>query len=375
MREQWLGGLSARDFLRRHWQKRPLLARAAWTAPAGLPGRTQMFSLACRGDVESRLVMRRGAHWSVEHGPFAGGRLARLPARDWTLLVNGLNLHVAGAERMLRRFDFVPQARLDDVMASYAAPGGGVGPHFDSYDVFLLQGAGRRVWRLERARRFALAAGAPLKLIEDFRPEEEYLLERGDLLYLPPGWAHDGVALEPCWTYSIGLRAPSGAELALAMLDYLHERGLPEATYRDPMLRPATRPGEIGSRMTAFARRVLRRMRCTGRDVQRVLGRHLTMPKPQVVFRPPRRPLPRQAFLRRLSRSDAVLDARSRLLYRGAAFFLNGEELAPPAAQRELLATLADRRRCRGAALRRARAGDLLYAWYLSGYLRLEPCR
>ncbi len=373
MRERWLGGLSTREFLRRHWQKRPLLARAGWSAPAGLPDAARLFSLAVRSDVESRLVMRRGERWTVEHGPFSRARLGRLPARDWTLLVNGLNLHLACAEQMLRRFDFVPQARLDDVMVSLAAPGGGVGPHTDSYDVFLLQGPGRRVWRLERARRFRVIADAPLRLIADFRPDEEVLLEPGDLLYLPPGWGHDGVALAPSWTYSIGFRAPRGAELSLAMLDYLHERGLPDAEYRDPGLAPAARPAQISARMIDFALRVTRRIRWTERDVQRLLGRTLTLPKPQVTFRPPRRPLPRAAFLRRLARSDVALDARSMLLYRGARFFLNGEDFVPDAGQHGPLAALADRRRAAGAALARAELGDRLYAWYRSGCLRLEP--
>ncbi|OGA26749.1 MAG: hypothetical protein A3I65_00495 [Betaproteobacteria bacterium RIFCSPLOWO2_02_FULL_68_150] len=373
MRQRWLGGLSAREFLRRHWQKRPLLARAGWTLPAGLPDAARLRSLAARDHVESRLVMRHGERWSLEHGPFPGARLERLPAGDWTLLVNGLNLHLACAERMLRRFDFVPQARLDDVMVSLAAPGGGVGPHFDSYDVFLLQGPGRRIWRLERARRFRLLAGAPLQQIADFDPDEEYLLEPGDLLYLPPGWGHDGVALEPSWTYSIGFRAPRGAELSLALLDYLHERGLPDAEYRDPGLMPAARPAQIGSRMIEFARRVTRRIRWTERDVRRLLGRHLTLPKPQVTFRPPRRPLARGVFLRRLARSELALDPGALLLYRGARFFLNGEDFVPRAAQRRALAALADRRRSAGAGLARAGLGSLLYAWYRSGFLRLEP--
>lgn len=372
MREHWLGGLSGRVFLRRHWQKRPLLARAASPVPSGLPRRAGLFALACRSDVESRLVMRRAGRWLLEHGPFRRERLARLPERDWTLLVNGVNLHVPAAEQLLRRFDFLPQARLDDVMVSYAAPGGGVGPHFDSYDVFLLQAAGRRLWRLQRARRFALVTGAPLKLIADFAPEDEYLVEPGDLLYLPPGWAHDGVALEPCCTYSIGCRTPRGAELSLALLDYLHERGLPDAEYRDRGLRPAARAAEIGAPMIEFARRVLRRLRWTAADVQRVLGRHLTTPKPQVVFVPPRRPLARAAFLRRLARRDVALDARTLLFYRGARYFLNGEELALRAGQRRPLSRLADRRRGSGAALARAGLGDRLYRWYRHGYLRLD---
>jgi 50S ribosomal protein L16 3-hydroxylase len=375
MLQPWLGGMSARAFLRRHWQKRPLLARGAWRPSAGMPRLAGLFALARRSDVESRLVTRRAGHWRVEHGPFSRTRLGRLPARDWTLLVNGVDLHIAAAERMLRRFDFVTRSRLDDVMVSYAAPGGGVGPHFDSYDVFLLQGTGRRVWRLERARRFALVSGAPLRLIADFAPDEEYLLEPGDLLYLPPGWGHDGGALEPCWTWSVGCRAPRGAELALALLDDLHERGLPEAIYRDPALQPATHPARITAPMLEFTRQVLQRLGWRARDAHRALGRHLTAPKPHVVFRPPRRPWPLAVFLRRLGSRDVALDPRSLLLYRGASFFLNGELLAPRAAQRRALAQLADRRRARGATLAHAGLGAQLHAWYLDGYLHLERRR
>ena len=206
-------------------------------------------------------------------------------ARNWTLLVNGVNHHNAQAEQLLRRFAFVPQARLDDVMVSYAAPGGGVGPHFDSYDVFLLQGRGRRRWRLSRARDFSLVPDAPLKLIAGFRAEQEMVLEPGDMLYVPPGWGHDGVALDECFTYSIGFRAPRGAELAAAFLDHLHERGLPDAAYRDPGLRPAARPARIGREMTAFAEAQLARIRWKRGDVEEFLGRYLSTPKANVVFR------------------------------------------------------------------------------------------
>jgi 50S ribosomal protein L16 3-hydroxylase len=167
MQERLLGGLTARDFLRRHWQRKPLLARGALPHSGAWLTRRELFGLA------------------------------RLPQRGWTLLVSGVNLHDERAEKLLRLFDFLPRARLDDVMVSYAVPGGGVGPHRDSYDVFLVQGPGRRLWRLERARRFARVEGAPLDLIADFRPDTELLVETGDLLYLPPGWGHDGRALGP----------------------------------------------------------------------------------------------------------------------------------------------------------------------------------
>lgn len=360
MKKQLLGGLSAQEFLRRHWQKRPLLVRGALPGWRGVAAREQLLRLAARPDVESRFVRRAGARWSAEQGPFA--RIAL--QRNSTLLVNGVNLHLAAADRLLREFSFLPQARLDDVMVSWAAPGGGVGPHYDSYDVFLVQAAGRRVWRIARPRRWRLVAGAPLKLIEGFAPEEEYLVEPGDLLYLPPGWGHDGVALDDCITCSVGLRAPQGEELAAAFLDYLHERGLPQARYRDPGLGAVQRSAELPRAMIAHARATLARIRWQRGDVERFVGRYLTTPKPHVAFAPPRRPLARAAFARRLGREAVALDPRTQMLYRGAQLYVNGE---PPVPARGLRA-LADRRR----ALVPAARTELIYAWYRAGYLHLE---
>jgi len=221
MNSRLLGGLTPREFLRRHWQKRPLFVRRALPGAPLLLDERSLTALARRDDVESRIVERRANRWDTAHGPFKGKIHAK--RKNWTLLVSGVNFHRAAADALLRRFDFVPQARLDDVMVSFATPGGGVGPHVDSYDVFLVQGPGRRRWRIWNLN----------------GQVSTYVAGPGDLLYLPPGWRHDGVALEPCFTYSIGFRAPRGAELGAAFLDWLHERGLPDAAYRDPGLSKA----------------------------------------------------------------------------------------------------------------------------------------
>lgn len=364
MQQTLLGGLSAQAFLRRHWQKRPLLVRRALPGFTGVIGKNTLFALAARSDVESRLVKRRGSSWHVTSGPVSGSALKRSTARNWTLLVNGVNHHAPAAERLLRRFAFLPQARLDDVMVSYAAPGGGVGPHFDSYDVFLVQGTGRRIWRLSRKKAFECEAQTPLRLIRDFVPDEEYLLEPGDLLYLPPGWGHDGVALEECFTCSVGFRAPRGAELGAAFLDYLHERGLPDARYRDPDLRPARRAAQIDARMVDFAATLLARIRWTRGDVEDFLGRFLTTPKPEVVFRgSTEKALPPL-------KETIILDGKTQLLYRGARFFINGESFTVPPRQRRILRDLADRRQASARALARAGLKHLILSWRLQGYLR-----
>src|SRR3990170_81586 len=237
MNSRLLGGLTAREFLRRYWQKRPLFVRDALPQFRGVVDARTLSRLAARDDVESRMVERRGKRHQIAHGPFGH---VDLRAKNSTILVNGVNHHVAAADALLQRFAFVPQARLDDVMVSYATPGGGVGPHVDRYDVFLLQGPGRRRWRVESKR---------------------YLANPGDLLYLPPGVRHDGVALDRCFTYSIGFRAPRGTELGAAFLDWLHERGLPQADYRDAGMKPAARPGQLPKEMISFAEALLTRIR------------------------------------------------------------------------------------------------------------------
>ena len=305
-----LGGLSPRAFLRAYWQKRPLFVPQALPGFVGVLDKRALVSLAARDDVESRIVERRGKRWNTEHGPFK--KNLQWKRVDWTLLVSGVNLHLPAADELLRRFSFLPQARLDDVMVSYAAPRGGVGPHVDSYDVFLLQGPGRRRWTV---------AG------------REYTATAGDLLYLPPGLEHDGVALEECYTYSIGFRAPRGAELAAAFLDWLHERGLPDAVYRDPGLAPMVHPARIPAGMLAFTEKLLLRIRWSRADVTDFLGRYLSAPKPYVVFRPS------------ASRGRRVrLDPKTQLLYQGEHFFLNGESFSAPKRAVPALQALADRR-------------------------------
>ena len=339
MQLRLLGGLTPREFLRRHWQKRALYVRGALPQFRDLVDAADLMALARRDDVESRIVLRRGRQHDTSHGPFA--RLRARP-RDWTLLVSGVNLHHPDADALLRRFAFIPQARLDDVMVSYATPGGGVGPHLDSYDVFLIQGSGRRRWRI---------AG-----------RAEFVANPGDLVYLPPGVRHDGVALEPCFTYSVGFRAPRGAELGAAFLDWLHERGLPDARYRDPGLAPSARRARIPSEMIDFAARVLGRIRWTRADVASFLGEYLTMPKPHVVF----------ASGRPGRGSSVRLAAKSQLLYRGAHFYINGDRLAVPRRSVAALQRFADEREASRSALARAGLGRLISEWQRRGYVRVE---
>ena len=208
-----LGGLSPARFMRRHWQKRPLLVRAALPGVRPPLSRASLFALAAEEAVESRLVAHAGGDaasgWSLRRGPIPRRALPPVGRRGWTLLVQGLDLHVPAARELLSAFRFVPEARLDDLMLSWASDGGGVGPHVDSYDVFLLQVQGRRRWRVGPVGDRTPRPGLPLRILARFEPTEEWLLEPGDMLYLPPGWGHDGTAEGECMTASIGFRAPA----------------------------------------------------------------------------------------------------------------------------------------------------------------------
>ena len=365
-----LGGLSPRTFLRDYWQKRPLLVRQAVPGFAGVLDRQALFNLASGDEAEARLVESAGG-WRVTEGPIARRVFRRLPDTGWTLLVNGVNLHSPAADALLRRFAFASWARLDDIMVSDAADGGGVGPHVDSYDVFLLQGPGRRRWRLmpPGSRPFDRVPGAPLKLIAGFRPTEEMTLEPGDMLYLPPGWGHEGTALGACQTYSIGFRAPDGVELSTTFLDFLHERGFAETRFADPGRVPAAHPARIDRGMIDHAAQALGKIRWTRADVGDFLGRSLSEPKQHVVFARPLRLPGRATFIRRLAAGRVSLDPRTRMLALGARLYVNGAAIATERGGRAALLELADRREIAGSRVARGAAAALIFEWYRQGYL------
>lgn len=374
---QLLGGRTPAQFLRRYWQKHPLLIRGAVPGFNGLATPAALRRLAGHDNVESRLVTHKGRRWLLENGPFKSTRFATLPDANWTLLVQGLNLHLDSAERLLRRFSFVPHARLDDVMVSYARPGGGVGPHLDSYDVFLLQGTGRRLWRIGRRSEPApadLVPGAALKILREFEPEDEYLVEPGDMLYLPPGWAHDGIALDDdCTTYSIGFRVPARREMLSEFLMRYSEDIAIEGHYADPGLKVPRHPSAVPGDMTDAMLKWLSKVRFTRQDVVKFLGTWLSEPKPRIVFDRPQRPLSWTTFRAQCRTRGVRLDLRTLMLTSGSrmtVFHVNGErcQAAPDVASR--LLQLADTR-----ALPAGGHGDELcrplYQWYLDGWLHI----
>lgn len=367
-----LAGLTAGEFLRRHWQKTPLLARRALPEYANIAQRETLIELAARDDLESRIVLRSGRAWRVRHGPFSRREFSRLPRSGWTLLVQGVNHALPAAQELLQAFAFIPYARLDDVMASYAPPGGGVGPHFDSYDVFLLQGEGARRWRVSGQRDLSLVPGAPLRILQRFRPGHEWVLHAGDILYLPPRRAHDGIALGDCITYSIGFRAPDAQELGVRFLEFLQDHLRLTGMYEDPDLRLQRSPALLGASMVRKAQRILERIRWSSEDVARFLGCHLTEPKAHVLFARPPRPLAAREYAARVARRGASLAPQTRMLFRGNTLFINGEACPVGAAAARTLARFADRRRLPPRARLDRESAHWLYHWYRVGYIELN---
>ena len=363
-----LGGLSPAQFMKRHWQKQPLLVRQALPGVQPPIDRAGLAALAASDEVESRLVAQQpGDRWTLRQGP-----IPKLPAwskPQWTLLVQGLDLHVDAAHDLLGRFRFVPEARLDDLMLSYASEGGGVGPHFDSYDVFLIQVSGRRHWRIGRlgvSTSGALREDVPLKVLADFEPEQDFVLEPGDMLYLPPGWAHDGVAEGECMTCSIGFRAAGRDELAREVM----QRSLDAADadecgplYRDPDQTATATPAREpigGERLQSLGHARL----LADRDALAcALGEVLSEPKRGVWF---------DARSAHGSERGARLDQRTRALYDDRHFYINGESFRAAGRDARLMHRLADARvlTAKEVAALSPAARALLGVWIEAGWVQ-----
>jgi 50S ribosomal protein L16 3-hydroxylase len=364
-----LGNLSPVQFMRQHWQKKPLLVRQAIPGFVPLVPRTALFALAAQDGVESRLVQQVDDVWKVQSGPFTRRTLPPLKRPNWTLLVQGVDLHNDPVHALMQQFRFVPDARLDDLMISYASDGGGVGPHFDSYDVFLIQAHGRRRWRIGRQKDMTLRNDVPMKILSHFDPEEEHVLEPGDMLYLPPGWAHDGIAEGECMTYSVGFRVPERSDLAQELLVRLadEDEGCEKPLlYRDGQQPAVEQPAEIPTTLQTFAREALTHALAEPRALERALGEYLTEPKSNVWFEPG----DARAML-----EQVVLDRRSRMMYDADHIFINGESYRASGRDATLMRQLADQRKLNHHALARASDGalELLSVWCADGWAHAQP--
>jgi 50S ribosomal protein L16 3-hydroxylase len=364
-----LGGLTAEQFLRDYWQKKPLLIRQAFTGFDGLLTPDELAGLACEEDVQSRLILFKHGKWQLESGPFNETSFAKLPKKDWTLLVQEVNHFLPAAASLLQQFNFIPTARLDDLMVSYAPDGGGVGPHFDSYDVFLLQGLGKRLWRISDQQQRQLVEDAPLRILQHFESQQEWLLEAGDMLYLPPHYAHWGIAVGDCMTYSIGFRAPSAQELATQFLAHLQDTVTLEGFYTDPDLSIQTHPAEISAQMVAKAHDMLKNVTWDKADLSHFLGIYLTEPKAHVIFTMPRK-MSKENFRSQLNKKSIKLALQSQMLFMDDRIYMNGLALQPETDALIDLQSLADNRILHPLDKYSEHLAESLYQWYQAGFLQ-----
>jgi 50S ribosomal protein L16 3-hydroxylase len=323
--------------MRRYWQKKPLLIRQAVPLMAPLLSRQALFALAQSQDVESRLVIQDASsqQWRMRLGPFGKRSLPSLKQSHWTLLVQGVDLHDDQVAALRDQFRFVPDARLDDVMISYATDQGGVGPHFDSYDVFLLQVKGQRRWRISQQKDLTLRDDTPLKILRQFKAEETWVLNPGDMLYLPPHCAHEGVALGECMTYSIGFKAYGPQALAQALLPRIADmqEALSTALYRDPQQVAASHPAHIPAQLQQFAQQAIAKVLSDKLASHNALGEWLSEPKEQVWF---------EAQPQHNLRNGVRLDRKTKMLYDDKCVYVNGESWRCAGADAKTLRHLAN---------------------------------
>lgn len=387
---QLLGGITPQVFLAEYWQKKPLLIKNAIPNFNGLLSPEELAGLACEDEVQSRIVEEINDVWHAKHGPFNDEDFAALPNEPspkhrWTLLVQSVNHYLPGASTLLQQFDFIPHARLDDLMVSYAPDGGGVGPHFDSYDVFLLQGQGKRLWRISEQKDLSLIEGAPLRILKNFETTQEWLLEAGDMLYLPPHLAHWGIAVSDgkvdCMTYSVGFRALKSQEIATEFLGFMQDRLNQDlinlaGIYQDADLCLQAHPAEISHVMISKVLNTLKMIRWDEDDVAAFLGTYLSEPKAEVVFDTnKKRSL--SNFTVALKKNGIKLDLKSQMLFTNHVFYLNGEAVIFTDEAAVILKKLADYRQLTANDLTLISAADanllqLLYDWYIAGYIHTD---
>lgn len=373
-----LGGLTPAQFMADYWQKKPLLIRGAIPQFKGIVDPDTLAALACDGEVPARLIrceakrMREGSAWQVTSGPLPEAIFSELPPTDWTLLVQGVNHVIPEAQALLQQFNFIPTARLDDLMVSYAVKGGNVGPHLDSYDVFLLQGSGQRRWQISEQTDHTLVADAPLKLLAAFEAEQSWLLEAGDMLYLPPQVAHWGIAeSDDCMTYSIGFRAPAAKELAIELLEADRLQGLPDQRYQDPQQPAVTDAAAIPPEMVQQVVSMLNQLTWSPAAVGPFLARYLSEPKAYVVFNPPKK-MALTTFMQRAQAHGVALELQSQMLHWQGNYFINGEAVTTAGDQQALLSLLSNTRQLTAQQLQTAKDESFfrwLHAMYAAGYV------
>jgi 50S ribosomal protein L16 3-hydroxylase len=322
-----LGKTSVNDFLKNYWQKKPLLIKNAIPNFVSPITESDLFIIAQNEEAVSRLIEHKQGIWQVKYGPFKKSDLPKKTNIPWTILVQNINHYFPFAESFLNLFKFIPYARLDDLMISYATKKGSVGPHFDSYDVFLFQAQGAREWKISDQKKFTLDKQSSIKIITNFKSKNSWVLKPGDMLYLPPNIGHWGISQsDDCVTYSIGFRAPGTFEIQSKFLDFIQDHLITNENeiYKDPNLTPQKNPAEISSNMTKAMRNIVDRLRWDKSSINHFIGQLLSEPIENSIFET-RKPLSLKAFEKSIVHKTLRLNSKTRMLFIKNNFYINGE--------------------------------------------------
>ena len=322
-----LGKTSVDDFLKNYWQKKPLLIKNAIPNFVSPITESDLFIIAQNEEAVSRLIEYKQGIWQVKYGPFKKSDLPKKTNIPWTILVQNINHYFPFAESFLNLFKFIPYARLDDLMISYATKKGSVGPHFDSYDVFLFQAQGAREWKISDQKKFTLDKQSSIKIITNFKSKNSWVLKPGDMLYLPPNIGHWGISQsDDCVTYSIGFRAPGTFEIQSKFLDFIQDHLITNENeiYKDPNLTPQKNPAEISSNMTKAIRNIVDRLRWDKSSINHFIGQLLSEPIESSIFET-RKPLSLKAFEKSIVHKTLRLNSKTRMLFIKNNFYVNGE--------------------------------------------------
>ena len=322
-----LGKTSINDFLKNYWQKKPLLIKNAIANFESPITESDLFTIAQNEEAVSRLIEYKQDIWQVKYGPFKKSDLPKKTNIPWTILVQNINHYLPFAESFLNLFKFIPYARLDDLMISYATKKGSVGPHFDSYDVFLFQAQGIREWKISDQKKFTLDKKSSIKIITNFKSKNSWVLKPGDMLYLPPNIGHWGISQsDDCLTYSIGFRAPATFEIQSKFLDFIQDHLIANENeiYKDPNITPQKNPAEISSNMTKAMQNIVDRLRWDKSSINHFIGQLLSEPIESSIFET-RKPLSLKAFEKRIVNKTLKLNSKTRMLFIKNNFYVNGE--------------------------------------------------
>lgn len=322
-----LGKISVDTFLKKYWQKKPILIRDAIKNFKSPINEKDLFEIIQNEGVISRLIAYKKGMWQVKHGPFKKSDLFKKLHMPWTVLVQNVNHHLPFAESFLNLFKFIPYARLDDLMVSFATKKGSVGPHFDSYDVFLFQALGEREWKISAQKEFSLDKKSAIKIISNFECKNSWVLKPGDMLYLPPNVGHWGISQsDNCLTYSVGFRAPSVFDIQSKFLDFIQDNLITNKNdlYKDPNLSKQKNPAEITSSMIKKIRQTANQLRWNTSLLNTFTGQFLTEPIESAIFHPPKT-MKLEIFKKNLLIKSLKLNPKTRMLFIKTNFYINGE--------------------------------------------------